>query len=124
LFNHFSHGFLFHLLGSLKDIVHALEALFPAAHFNSDGLPFFFAYLSKHVAVNDQFFINLVDLTIDNSVRDGFDGPFFNVILRNLWNKVVIRNNKTYIKERSDFSVLEVGSFFGTQLTDLEVALL
>jgi len=101
LFNHFSHGFLFHLLRSLKDIVHALEAVFPIAHFNSDCLPFFFAHLAQHVAVDDQFFINLVDLPVDNSVSYGFDCPFFNVILRN-------------IKERSDFRVLKVGLLFST----------
>lgn len=123
LYINFSHGFLLHLLRGSKHVVHALEALLPAGNFDSDGLPFFFANLTKHVAVDNKFFVNLVDLSVDNSVGDGFNGPLFNVILGHL-NICVNKRKKTYIQQRSDFLILEVSGLLGTQLADLQVALL
>jgi len=111
LYINFSHGFLLHLLRGSKHVVHALEALLPAGNLDSDGLPFFFADLAEHVAVDNKFFVNLVDLSVDNSVGDGFNGPLFNIILG-------------HIQQRGDFLVLEVGGLLGTQLADLQVALL
>ena len=109
MINH-SHCFLLQLLGGSEHIIHALEAVFPAADLSSDVPPFFFAYLAQHVAVNDQLTVNLVNLSVNNFVSDSFDSPLFNVILRN-------------VKESRHFRVLEVSGLVSAQLADLLVAL-
>jgi hypothetical protein len=110
-------------LGSSKHIIHALEAVFPTADLGTDVLPFLVAYFAEHMAINDQFFVDLVDLTVDNFVRDSFDSPLLNFIFRDLKPKV--RTKKfTYIKESGDLGVLEVSSFFSAELADLLVTFL
>jgi hypothetical protein len=64
--------------------VHALESLLPLADFSVDGLPFLGANLAHHVRLDDDFFVELVDLCVDDLSLDGFDSPFFNVVLVNL----------------------------------------
>ena len=63
------------------------------------------------MAVNDQLAVDLVNLSVNNFVSDGFDSPLFNVIFRN-------------VKESRHLRVLEVGGLVSTQLADLLVALL
>lgn len=110
MINH-SHSFLLHLLGSSKHIIHALEAVLPTTDLGADVLPFLVAYFAEHMAINDQFFVDLVDLTVDNFVRDSFDSPLLNIIFRD-------------IKESGDLGVLEVSRFFSAELADLLVAFL
>lgn len=64
--------------------MHALEALFPVAYLSLNRLPFLFANFGHHVTVNDKFFVNLIDLSVNYSVGNSFNGPFFNVTFRNL----------------------------------------
>jgi hypothetical protein len=64
------------------------------------------------VAVDDEFFINLINLTINNSVYDGLNGPLFDIVLFDLLKNSQVREvNETYMKESSNLSVLEVCSF-------------
>jgi hypothetical protein len=98
-------------LGSSKHIIHALEAVFPTNDLSADVLPFFIAYFAEHMAFYDQFFVDLVDLAVYNFVRDSFDSPLLNIILRD-------------IKESGNLGVLEVSRFSSAKLADLLVTFL
>ena len=73
-----------HLLAHVEHVVHPLEALFPLPDFSMNCLPFFCSNLTHHVRLDDNFFVELVDLCIDDLGLDGFDGPLLNIVFVNL----------------------------------------
>jgi len=57
----------------------SLEALFPCANLKLDGLPFCELDFAEHVALDYDYFIELVNLRINDLVLDCVDSPRLNL---------------------------------------------
>ena len=68
----------------------SLETLFPCSDLLLDGLPFLKFDFAEHVTLDDDYFILLVDLCVDNLVLYGINGPQFNFFLVDLDRKFSI----------------------------------
>jgi len=70
--------------GGTKNQLHSFEFLSPEGNLSLNFFPFLRLDVSQLVTFDDNYFVELVDLGINNSVRDRFNCPLFNVISRNL----------------------------------------
>ena len=57
-----------------------MEAALPLLNFSKDFLPFFLVNLFEISGVNEHDFLELINFAVNNSVRDGFNNPFFYLI--------------------------------------------
>ena len=64
--------------------MHTLESFLPHADLALDSCPLLQLDLSQHVVLNHNHFVQLVDLSVDNFVLDGFNCPHFNVVFVDL----------------------------------------
>ena len=78
------------LLRCLNNVLDSLETLFPCSDLLLNSLPFLKFDFAEHVTLDDDYFIELVDLCVDNLVLDSINGPQFNFFLVDLDRKFSI----------------------------------
>lgn len=76
------------LLRSLNNMLNSFETLFPCANLKLDGLPFLELNFSEHMALDDNYFIVLIDLSINDLVLDCINGPRLNLFHVDLETKI------------------------------------
>ena len=74
-------------------MLHSFEALFPGTDLLLDGLPFCEFDFAEHMTLDDDYFVELVNLCIDDLVLDCFDSPQFNIFNVNLNKQNKVINN-------------------------------
>ena len=65
-------------------MLYSFKSFFPLSDLLLDGLPFREFYFAEHVALDNDFFAQLVNLCVDNLVLNGVDRPHFNLFNINL----------------------------------------
>jgi len=68
------------LVSCRKDSLDSHEALLPRPDLQLDCLPLFHLDLAKHVVLDHNHLVQLVNLSIDDFVLDGFDSPELDVL--------------------------------------------
>ena len=72
------------LIRCLKDRLDTLKAILPRTNFLLNSLPLLKLDLTKHVILDDNHLVQLVDFSVDDIVLDGIDCPHFDLILIDL----------------------------------------
>ena len=70
--------------------MHALETVLPPFDFSLDDLPFLRSNLAHHVALDNDFFVELVNLSINDFRLNGLDSPFLHVVFVNLEQRKIV----------------------------------
>ena len=82
-------------------MLYSFKSFFPLSDLLLDCLPFSEFDFAKHVTLNDDFFAQLVNLSINNLVLNSVNRPLFNLINVNLANNQSHEKDDEFSKEES-----------------------